>query len=631
MRRLLCAMAAAVAASAVLAACHVSETPPPARLAVWRDDGGLRAGLVSTEDAGTPGPDAGPDRLVRSAPARSRDVGLCSSDHFCWENPLPQGAHLYGVWAAKEDEVWAVGATGTLLKWDGKAWTRQATRLATPLTSIWGAGPQSAWALGPGVLLRYDGKDWQKQEPLPGATLLVWGSAADDVWAAGSALHHWDGTSWTAAKVGPPGRERTTPDGTWSVVALGGLSSKDVWAVARNEDPAAKGQGLFLRFNGKAWSQAPLPFALSQASLSLVSAKEAYLATDRGVLAKFDGKAWKKVADIGAGERPVLFALPEGGVEVAGPGRKVGRYAGNAWAPLETEAPALRGVWLAGEGAWGVGDRGLVVRRGAQGWERLLPGWDANLRAVGGLAADDLWAVGEGGLVLHRGDQGAWLRVDTGSKSRLNGVWAAAADDVWVVGDSDLLHWDGKAFASRWEPAMGPLKAVVGSSAHDVFVAGDNGVRHFNGSVWQGVDVPAAYPLDALAAMRGGKIWALGEGGMVRFEGKAWTEVGDSKENAPTVLFGGAAGPYVAGKKGVWRHDDGKGWASVISGVEITAGFASASDDVWALARGEEVRQWNGVGWRKMASGAANLAAVWSKTGEAFVVGEGGAILHYRP
>ena len=92
---------------------EVPENPPPARLSVWRDDGGLRAGLVPTYDAGPPEPDAGPDRLVRAAPSRDRDVGICSADHFCWENPLPQGLDLYGVWQAEGDDgkLWAVGAS----------------------------------------------------------------------------------------------------------------------------------------------------------------------------------------------------------------------------------------------------------------------------------------------------------------------------------------------------------------------------------------------------------------------------------------------------------------------------------------------------------------------------------------
>ena len=119
---------------------------------------------------------------------------------------------------------------------------------------------------------------------------------------------------------------------------------------------------------------------------------------------------------------------------------------------------------------------------------------------------------------------------------------------------------------------------------------------------------------------------------MVRFDGKAWSEVGASKTNAPTALFGGPVGPYVASDQGVWRWDGKASWAAVLSRVETMAGFAAAGDDVWSLGKGEDVRQWNGVGWRKLATGALSQPrAAWSQNGEAFVVGDGGAILHFRP
>jgi len=109
---------------------------------VWHDDAGLRVGLVSTEDAGVRKAAPPADLRVRSSPSRQRDVGLCSADHFCWESPLPQGLDLYGAWAAREDELWAVGASGTLLRYDGKAWERWPTETTALLTAIWGAGPQ---------------------------------------------------------------------------------------------------------------------------------------------------------------------------------------------------------------------------------------------------------------------------------------------------------------------------------------------------------------------------------------------------------------------------------------------------------------------------------------------------------
>jgi len=40
---------------------------------------------------------------------------LCNPGGFCWENPLPQGNDLYRAWGRAPNDVWFVGAYGTLL------------------------------------------------------------------------------------------------------------------------------------------------------------------------------------------------------------------------------------------------------------------------------------------------------------------------------------------------------------------------------------------------------------------------------------------------------------------------------------------------------------------------------------
>ncbi|MBI5549114.1 MAG: hypothetical protein HY901_34955, partial [Deltaproteobacteria bacterium] len=170
-----------------------------------------------------------------------------------------------------------------------------------------------------------------------------------------------------------------------------------------------------------------------------------------------------------------------------------------------------------------------------------------------------------------------------------------------------------------------------GRGAKDLWAVGDAGVLRYPGSAWQKVETPASYPLNSVTVTSDGNVWALGEGGMVRYDGKEWVEVGASQEGAPTVLFGGPSGPYVAGSKGVWRFD-GKAWASVLSRTEALAGYTAASDEVWALVKGEEVRHWNGVGWRRLVTGSQlQLRAAWSRNGEVVAVGDGGAIVHFRP
>jgi len=421
------------------------------------------------------------------------------------------------------------------------------------------------------------------------------------------------------------------PAGPQRVVDLAGTGPTDLWALAHAEGKN-KGQAILLRFDGKAWAKGALPFALQTGAILPLSPTEAWLATDQGVVARFDGKAWKKALDAGGpGSRPLFVPLPKGGVALVGPKGALFLLEKGAFVKKDRGAPALRAACAAGEVRWAVGERGAIARWSGDGFERVAGVGEDDLFAVHGSSRDDVWAVGAQGAVLHRSDM-EWKRVDAGLKGTLRGVFAASPEDVWVAGDGELAHWDGRAFASRYEASMGPLKGVCGRTGAEVYVVGDGGVWRYDGKAWQHVDTPAAYPLNAVTANADGSVWALGEGGMVRLEnGTNWVEVGASKVNAPTVLFAGPAGPYVAGAQGVWRYD-GKSWASVLSKLETVGGFASATDDVWALSKGDEARQWNGVGWRRSVTGAPSpLRAVWSRNGEAFAVGDGGAVLHFRP
>ncbi|MBI3184319.1 MAG: hypothetical protein HYZ28_19470 [Myxococcales bacterium] len=83
---------------------------------------------------------------------------VCSPDRWCWESPLPQGKTLYSVWAASSAEAWAVGAEGTILRWNGNGWAPflSAADSALTLYGVWGSGPSDVWAVGQGgTVLRF--------------------------------------------------------------------------------------------------------------------------------------------------------------------------------------------------------------------------------------------------------------------------------------------------------------------------------------------------------------------------------------------------------------------------------------------------------------------------------------------
>src|SRR6185436_15168757 len=56
--------------------------------------------------------------------------------------------HLYGVWGSGPSDVWAVGDVGTILHWDGSAWWKVPSGTTHDLRGVWGSGPSDVWAVG---------------------------------------------------------------------------------------------------------------------------------------------------------------------------------------------------------------------------------------------------------------------------------------------------------------------------------------------------------------------------------------------------------------------------------------------------------------------------------------------------
>lgn len=147
-----------------------------------------------------------------SGPADVWAVGssvIAHHDGSAWAvSPVPDPSlhQLAGVWGSDPENVWAVGWPGTILRYDGVAWTDQSVaelreeRLG--FTDVWGTGADQVWAVGHrGHVWRWDGFAWTREaEGLTGRDLhAIWGSGPGDVWVAGGAqtVLHYDGQNWS--------------------------------------------------------------------------------------------------------------------------------------------------------------------------------------------------------------------------------------------------------------------------------------------------------------------------------------------------------------------------------------------------------------------------------------------------
>jgi len=119
--------------------------------------------------------------------------------------------NLYGVFGFAKNDVWAVGASGTVMRFDGVAWNTIPSGTSIGLRAVWGAAPNDVWMVGEGgLVLHWDGVAITRKMIDTTRTLTaIWGSASDDVVIVGGrgTAFEWDGDAWTKVDLGAAGRD----------------------------------------------------------------------------------------------------------------------------------------------------------------------------------------------------------------------------------------------------------------------------------------------------------------------------------------------------------------------------------------------------------------------------------------
>ena len=68
---------------------------------------------------------------------------------------------LHAIWGASPDDVWAVGANGRMVHWDGQRWNLIDSDFPITLRGLYGLASDDLWAVGnEGTILHYDGESW---------------------------------------------------------------------------------------------------------------------------------------------------------------------------------------------------------------------------------------------------------------------------------------------------------------------------------------------------------------------------------------------------------------------------------------------------------------------------------------
>lgn len=257
---------------------------------------------------------------------------------------------LQSAWGSGPNDVFAVGSSGTILRYDGQAWSAMSSPTTSLLYGIWGSGPNNVFAVGKnGVVIRYDGANWlTMSSATPQSLYGVWGTGPNNVFAVGDSgtIARFNGSAWSTMA------SHTTEklNGVW------GTAPSNVFAVGSN--------GTILQFNGSVWSAmtsnttATLNdvWGSGPSDIFVVGSTGSVQDLD-GIVAHYNGSAWAEMDIGGLGTGPLsgvwgvdgqdVFAIgTEGDIFSGNLQSLILHYDGTSWLPACTSsANLLSSVW----------------------------------------------------------------------------------------------------------------------------------------------------------------------------------------------------------------------------------------------------------------------------------------------
>lgn len=279
----------------------------------------------------------------------------CSPDGFCSYGSVPQGITLRGVWGSHEKNVWAVGAGGTILNWNGFVWVAQRSSTTEDLFGIWGTDAENVWAVGRnGTIVKWNGTTWATQgSPTTQTLRSIGGFDASHVWAVGygGTILNWDETQWVT-QVSPTKNDLN---------AVWGSKANNVWAVGDG--------GTILRLEGNDWSPIATTTPYSFYAVRGSGVSPVWAAGPFGMIWKWNGMEWSE--------------------ETGGPSQ-----------------PNFYGMWAVdAKNVWVVGQGGSIFKGNGIGWASKDSGTikdrDFLLLGVWGSSANDIWVVGTASTILR--------------------------------------------------------------------------------------------------------------------------------------------------------------------------------------------------------------------------------------
>jgi hypothetical protein len=560
-----------------------------------------------------------PDGGMPPPTSLNADSGVCPNDNVCWQSPLPQGNRLSAVHAISEDDVWAVGNSGTVLHYSRGRWTQVSGKTTENLNDVTSTpGQNEVWIVGDnGTIVQGMPPDsiLRKQQGI-GHLHAVRSVHSQLAFASGEngAALRWDGTQWQQTSAGFPfttyrGIVALDPDnvrvcvqsgqilrwlmqpdtnepmnGSGTLMGMWGASPSNMWAVGE--------QGFVVVRRGTAavpWKFLSTPSPANLNRIWGTGGADLWTVGNQGIIWRIDGNQ-ETFAEETSGTKEALLGV-SGTVKsdvwaVGERGTILHRDATGWTAQSRGPSQPITGLWAASlTDAWAVGHGGLTMHWNGQRWDQVPSGTEVDLKAISGRSGTDIWAVGVSGTLLHWDGQ-SWQKITPPDTRSLNGVYAASAETVWVVGASGRIS-EYQVASKSWKNNdlyTSDLYAISGFGANRMWTAGQQGkLARYNGTTWQVENNPMSQDLYAVWVSPTGSAWFVGAAGIVQKWDAATQTLITPTTRAATMLRAvwgySDTRIYMAGDKGSLFHFDGTTWSELPTGTAYSLAAITGPPD----------------------------------------------------
>lgn len=638
-----------------------------------------------------PNPDAEADPLDTVAEGEPQ----CSAVGWCWETPYVPST-LRAIHRAPAAEgapatpLWAVGDDGTLLRSRsrGDAWLKMVVPTTKSLLSVFATEKRKAWAVGAeGTVLAFDGKAWSAVDLGIGLTAStttftgVWAAANDDVWIVGHAdekvkgnlqrvgiLVHGDGKTWTRdASAHLP------------LYAVSGTGADNVWIGGGGAGAGSfdSGETELSHFDGATWSRdlsagaAGVVAGLVVMPLSTGPTRQAFATTNTpssgaNRVLHYDGSTWKaeyqtRDAVLGA------MALDASGDPIAIGPRLVARRDGEWRFEGKDPMAGVNAVWpVDQERMLLAGEDGLLAPLGTPRIGGVMPrqslpaGVYAFAHGVFSFA-NSKWSLLKAPEPRNERASAFSFGVGSDPNSLLLIAQVAASD---TNGYSEGYAWDGK----RWDVYSLPIghgyydprHVVRTKNGHTWFGGGGTVVHH--GPTGAPLTVPSCPPSSQPSSAV--HLWAIGDdvfgtglygnvehidpqgtctwiktqdvvgfGGLESIDGTSATDLWFLTNTTKTTN----GQPPPTQTHTVWRSDGVS--VRAVGKVEVPSADSpyettihirvTGKDEAWIVGT-KRVFRWSGAAFEQVATGISSdvkFADVWKTGNEVRLVASGGRVL----